>query len=190
MTEVEWLAATDPRPLLTVLDSRLSNRKTQLFAVACCRRIAATHTDACAARDRLTFFEPLALAELVEAVVSGLQPRAEAQGVALSTDGPRDLRLSADRHLLTRAFENQIYYVFANFVGPQGNNLWSAGDSKIVAPDTRILAQADNHRETVIHARIDPSRAARKYATDALQHPAFLSPHWKSILAASKRQLK
>src|SRR5207244_11467519 len=33
-----------------------------------------------------------------------------------------------------RAFENAIYYVFANSVGPQGGGRWSAGDSKIVAP--------------------------------------------------------
>jgi len=92
--------------------------------------------------------------------------------------------------IVARAFENQIYYVFANSVGPQGDNLWSAGDSKIVAPDARTLAQADNRRETVIHATFDPSRAARKYATEALRHPAFLRPHWKSLLAACKRQLK
>jgi predicted amidohydrolase len=92
--------------------------------------------------------------------------------------------------MTARAFENQIYYIFANSVGPQGNNLWSAGDSKIVAPDTRTLAQADNRRESVIHARVDPSLAARKYATEALQQPAFFRPHWKSMLAACKRQLK
>src|SRR5262249_53386605 len=31
--------------------------------------------------------------------------------------------------VIARAFENQIYYVFANSVGPQGGGLWSAGDS-------------------------------------------------------------
>ena len=37
--------------------------------------------------------------------------------------------------IAVRAFENQVFYVFANSVGPQGSGLWSAGDSKIVAPD-------------------------------------------------------
>src|SRR5260221_14515970 len=83
-----------------------------------------------------------------------------------------------------RAFENQVYYVFANSVGPQGNGLWSAGDSKIVAPDCRMLALADNRREMVINAEVDLSRAGRKYAIEATEHPAFLRKHWKSILKA------
>jgi predicted amidohydrolase len=35
--------------------------------------------------------------------------------------------------MAVRAFENEVYYVFANSVGPQGDGWWSAGDSKIVA---------------------------------------------------------
>ena len=42
--------------------------------------------------------------------------------------------------MAVRAFENQIFYVFANSVGPQGGGLWSAGGSKIVAPDSQVLA--------------------------------------------------
>lgn len=91
--------------------------------------------------------------------------------------------------MIARAFENQVYYVFANSVGPQ-DGLWSAGDSKIVAPDGRTLALADNRREMVIRARVDLSRAGREYAIDALRQPAFLRSHWKSMLAACKRQLK
>ena len=92
--------------------------------------------------------------------------------------------------MIARAFENQIYYVFANSAGPQGDGLWSAGDSKIVAPDGRMLALADNRRASIIHARVDLSGAGRKYAIEALEQPAFLRPHWKSMLAACRRQLK
>jgi hypothetical protein len=40
MTEAEWLAATDPRPLLQFLQTsgKASGRKLRLFACACCRR--------------------------------------------------------------------------------------------------------------------------------------------------------
>src|SRR5882724_2148385 len=76
--------------------------------------------------------------------------------------------------IAVRAFENQIYYVFANSVGPQGKGLWSAGDSKIVAPDSRLLALANNRDAMVIQAEIDLSLAGRKYAREALVEPAFL----------------
>ncbi|HUS34468.1 MAG TPA: carbon-nitrogen hydrolase family protein [Verrucomicrobiae bacterium] len=87
-----------------------------------------------------------------------------------------------------RAFENEIYYVFANSVGPQGDGLWSAGDSKIVGPDMKTLALANNRDEMLIHAQVDLQGSRRKYAVEALEEPAFLRPYWKKMLGACKRQ--
>src|SRR5437667_1367353 len=92
--------------------------------------------------------------------------------------------------IAVRAFENQVYYVFANSVGPQGNGLWSAGDSKIVSPDSRLLALANNRDPMVIQAELDLADAGRKYAREALQHPDFLRRTWKQMLALCKRQLR
>jgi predicted amidohydrolase len=92
--------------------------------------------------------------------------------------------------IAVRAFDNQVYYVFANSVGHQGNGLWSAGDSKIVGPDSRVLAQANNRDEAVIDAELDLPRAGREYAREALQQPVFLRQAWRGMLAACRQQLR
>src|ERR1041385_6963840 len=92
--------------------------------------------------------------------------------------------------IAARAFENQIYYVFANSVGPQGNDLWSAGDSKIVAPDSRVLALANNRDEMIIQSELDLTLAKRRYARAALTEPAFLRKPWRALLDECRRRLK
>ncbi len=96
--------------------------------------------------------------------------------------------------IATRAFENAVYYVFANSVGPQGGGRWSAGDSKIVAPDMRFLKLADNRTEALILANLDLSKATGKYARESMDHPRFLSATWKKLIreirAGAKRSCK
>jgi predicted amidohydrolase len=88
--------------------------------------------------------------------------------------------------IAARAFENAIYYVFANSVGPQGGGKWSAGDSKIVAPDDRVLALADNRSEAVVVADLDLSRATGSYAFRGMKHPRFLASRWREMVGAVK----
>jgi predicted amidohydrolase len=90
--------------------------------------------------------------------------------------------------IAARAFENAIYYVFANSVGRQGDGKWSAGDSKIVGPDERVLGLADNRSEAVIVANLDLSKATGVYAQRGLTRPPFLAPHWQRMVAAVRRQ--
>lgn len=92
--------------------------------------------------------------------------------------------------IAVRAFENAVFYVFANSVGPQGGGKWSAGDSKIVAPDGSFLQLADNRREAVLVADLDRSLATRKYAEDSLRHPRFLAPHWRRIVTEMRRRVR
>ncbi len=90
--------------------------------------------------------------------------------------------------IAVRAFENAVFYVFANSVGPQGGGLWSAGDSKIVAPDSRVLALANNRDAAVIVADLDLAQATGKYAADSLAHPRFLTAEWKRMLRKVRAQ--
>jgi len=92
--------------------------------------------------------------------------------------------------IATRAFENAIYYVFANSVGPQTRGKWSAGDSKIVAPDQRVLQLADNENETVLVASLDLTKATRIYAQRSREHPRFRASHWRAIIRAVRDQAR
>lgn len=116
-----------------------------------------------------------------------------AQIVFHANAGLDTLEVSKSKHrgrdgIATRAFENQVYYVFANSVGPQGAGLWSAGDSKIIGPDMKTLALANNRDEMLVHAELDLDASGRKYAIEALEEPAFLRPHWQRMLAACRPQ--
>jgi predicted amidohydrolase len=90
--------------------------------------------------------------------------------------------------IVARAFENAIYYVFANSVGPQGGGKWSAGDSKIVAPDERVLALADNRSEAVVVADLELSEATGSYAIRGMQRPEFLARHWRQMVEAVRKR--
>jgi predicted amidohydrolase len=90
--------------------------------------------------------------------------------------------------IAVRAFENAIYYVFANSVGPQGGGKWSAGDSKIVAPDGDVLRLADNRHEALLVADLDLTQATRRYAAESMQHPRVLVPSWKQMVRCVRRQ--
>lgn len=89
--------------------------------------------------------------------------------------------------IAVRAFENAVFYVFANTVGAQGGGKWSAGDSKIVAPDGTVLGVADHKNETVLVADLDLGQATRKYALDSLEHPRFLARHWRRLVGEMRR---
>ncbi len=90
--------------------------------------------------------------------------------------------------IVARAFENAIYYVFANSVGPQGSGKWSAGDSKIIAPDGRVLALADNESQAISVANLDLAKATGVYAKRSLERPRFLASHWKQMVKAVRQQ--
>ncbi len=92
--------------------------------------------------------------------------------------------------IAARAFENAVPYIFANSVGPQGGGRWSAGDSKIVAADGRMLRLADNESEAIIVADLDLSEATGKYALEGLVTPRFLASSWRKMVTLVRRQAR
>ena len=92
--------------------------------------------------------------------------------------------------IAVRAFENAVFYVFANSVGSQRGGLWSAGDPKIVAPDGTVLGLADNRSESVVVADLELAKATGRYARESLEHPRFLREHWRRILSEFRRRLR
>ncbi len=60
MTEQEWLACTDPAPMLEFLRGKASDRKLRLFAVACCRRILHLFADKNISQATIEFAERFA----------------------------------------------------------------------------------------------------------------------------------
>ena len=76
--------------------------------------------------------------------------------------------------MAVRAFENAVYYVFANSVGPQGQGKWSAGDSKIVHPSGKVLRIANNQDEATLIADLKMADATGRYALESLEHPRWL----------------
>jgi hypothetical protein len=79
MTEEEWLAATDPTPMLEFLRGKASNRKLRLFAVACCRRIPAVDS----------YDHGAAALGLAERLAEGGATNAERRQMRLSLQSPR-----------------------------------------------------------------------------------------------------
>jgi hypothetical protein len=60
MTEAEWLACTDPQPMLDFLRETASDRKLRLFACACCRHVLHLLTDRHVCRRTIEFAERFA----------------------------------------------------------------------------------------------------------------------------------
>jgi hypothetical protein len=82
MTEQEWLACTDPTPILEFLRGKASGRKLRLFACTCCRRIWKFLAD-----------EPRGWVEIAEQYADGMVKQQElnkAEAVAKSAVGRSD----------------------------------------------------------------------------------------------------
>lgn len=71
--------------------------------------------------------------------------------------------------MVTRAIENRVFTITANRVGEEsripGKKLVFTGQSRVVGPDGRIIAQGPPETPAIVQADIEPARADEKWIT-------------------------
>lgn len=100
MTEAEWLACTDPEPMLAFLAGKASDQVRRLFACACCRRIWHLLADD-RSREAVAVAEQFAqgkstLEELATARVGADQAQAQAKYAEWSAEAEADFCYTAE----------------------------------------------------------------------------------------------
>ncbi len=88
---------------------------------------------------------------------------------------------------------SKIFHCVANTVGQSPDGLQtSSGASFIREPNGIPLAEAGYYQEEMITAVLDLNRADRSYILDSMEHPPFLSKHWREMVesAIARKDLK
>jgi hypothetical protein len=177
VTEAEWLAFTDPQPMLEFLRGKASDRKLRLFGVACCRRVWPLLTDG---TSRLAV-------EVSESYADGAAARHELReawahatgGAAVSSLAEAAMRVAEDEPekaawVIGRAFRNSRWNkeqrigqaflardIFGKPFRPVSlNPTWRT-------PQVMALAQAAYEHRDLLSGHLDPARLA--VLADALE---------------------
>ncbi len=146
MTENDWSACTDPQKMLTFLrdSSNLSERKTRLFAVACCRRIWHFLTDEEGGRETVEVAERYADGEADASIMHEANTAAWAVHVGYAFDGIDFSRLgqkddgSGTRQRVGRAASEVV--LAAAWWGPEED--WRLGDGQTIGDPTWAASTA------------------------------------------------
>ncbi len=103
MTEAEWLACTDSRPLLKEVSRKISDRKMRLLICACCRRVWDLLTDN-RSREAVEVAEQYADGSANRAdLIAGRRKADAAYQWARKQHGPAAFRLFCAAHLALQA---------------------------------------------------------------------------------------
>ncbi len=186
MTEQQWLAATDPVPMLEFLRSsgKASERKLRLFVVACCRhadQLFPTERGQSILETAEWFAEGLSAAELWEAMAAGevLDAPTGSESWALMMGLPPWWRMLMALQPGTTHVLPQLLRWLARAVG------WAAHDA-----DAALRAPPGEDLHVARHARAAALRAAdaeQRVQCDLLRdifrpfHPLQFDPAWRTF---------
>ncbi|MBU2510161.1 carbon-nitrogen hydrolase family protein [bacterium] len=93
-----------------------------------------------------------------------------AQIVIVPTCESRSRHEMSDILVRARAYENRVYYVWANRVGSENGSLFD-GSSKVIDPLGEIVCLAGNSEEEIIYCEVEPALADDKRAFESRDYP-------------------
>lgn len=112
-----------------------------------------------------------------------------AEIVIVPTALSEDWAVVARKMVPTRAFENGIFLLYANYAGREGGVTY-LGESVVVAPDGEELARA-GAAEAVIRATLDPMRiTAARHALSYLEDRPALAPTGQRVFPSRGKPAK
>ncbi|MDB5311510.1 MAG: hypothetical protein JWO38_5712 [Gemmataceae bacterium] len=170
MTEAEWLAATDPTPMLEFAQDRTTGRRFRLFACGCCRLVRADLPD------------PVCLAA-VRAAERFADGRA---GVAEFAAAHHAVRRAIPHGQLSPIGSDAIAAAFhASYLGPDSSGGDATGDA--VRVESFISAVTAARFVPKVLARRMPYRVAREVVSGCLRcvvgnpfRPVVVEPGWRT----------
>ncbi len=175
VTEAEWLACTDPTPMLEFLRGKATRRKLRLFAVACCRHLWRFFTDD-RSRKAIEVNEEYLAGLATEAEVA----RAEAavrEAMRKKWDEVREARRLADDHGRDAPF----FIAHAKLLEAEFTSQWLA--EQLGTVDETLTAGLAAW--SVAWAKVGTGDAERKFQSDVLRdvvpnpfHPPSIDSVW------------
>jgi hypothetical protein len=171
MTEAEWLACTDPEPMLRFRKEKVSDRKLRLFACACCRLIWHLLVDG---RSR----QAVEVAERYADQLTGEEELLHAQEEATQVAGKL---VRAEAHAAASAARTEITPITPVSVAWQ--TTWALVRSR-VEDVSRQIAQ----REAVRGAAWAELADLLRDLLGNLFHPIALNPAWRTPTTVSLAQ--